>query len=81
MCSFVTERWHENGQKRLKEVNAKCLHLKKLSCKGNLQQVFIRVYRLEIANFLRTFIDIMNERNRELFNDQMNEKMTEEANE
>ncbi len=28
---------------------------KKLTFKGNLRQVFIRVYRLEIGNFLRTF--------------------------
>jgi hypothetical protein len=26
----------------LKEVNAKCRHLKKLTCKGILQQVFVR---------------------------------------
>jgi hypothetical protein len=26
-----------------------------LTCKGTLRQVFFRVYRLEIANFLRTF--------------------------
>ncbi len=40
---------------RLIEVNAKFRHLKKLTCKGTLRQVFIRVYRLEIANFLRIF--------------------------
>ncbi len=40
---------------RLIETNAKCCHPKKLTCKGTLRQVFIRVYRLEIANFLRTF--------------------------
>jgi hypothetical protein len=40
---------------RLIEVNAKMRHLKKLTCKGTLRQVFIRVYRLEMANFLRTF--------------------------
>ncbi len=40
---------------RLIEVNAKCRHLKKLTCKGTLRQVFIWVNRLEIANFLRTF--------------------------
>jgi hypothetical protein len=37
------------------EVNAKCRHLIKLTCKGTLRQVFIKVYRLEIVNFLRTF--------------------------
>jgi hypothetical protein len=36
-------------------VNAKCRHLQKLTSKGTLRQVFIRVYRLELANFLRTF--------------------------
>ncbi len=40
---------------RLMEGNAKCRHLKKLTCNGTLLQVFVRVYRLEIANFLRTF--------------------------
>ncbi len=29
------------------ETKAKCCHLKKLTCKGTLQQVFIIVYRLE----------------------------------
>jgi hypothetical protein len=37
-----------------KEGNAKCRQLKKLTCKGTLRQVFIRVYRLGIANFLHT---------------------------
>ncbi len=39
---------------RLIEGNAKCRHLKKFTCKGTLRQVVIRVYRLEIANFLCT---------------------------
>ncbi len=30
------------------DTKAKCRHLKKLTCKGTLRQVFIRVYRLEI---------------------------------
>ncbi len=34
--------------------NAKCRHLKKLTWKETLRQVFIRVYRLELANFLCT---------------------------
>ncbi len=42
-------------KKRLIEGNAKCHHLTKITCKGTLRQVFIRVYRLEIANFLCTF--------------------------
>jgi hypothetical protein len=32
---------------------------KKLTCKGTLRQVFIRVYRLEIVNFLRTFSHVI----------------------
>jgi hypothetical protein len=40
---------------RLTEVKAKCRHLKKLTCTEKLRQVFIRVYRLEIAKFLHTF--------------------------
>ncbi len=45
---------------RLKEDNAKCRHLKQLNCKGTLRQVIIRVYRLEIANFLCTFSHVGN---------------------
>jgi hypothetical protein len=40
---------------RLIEVNAKGRPLKKLTCKRTWRQVFIRLYRLEVANFLRTF--------------------------
>jgi hypothetical protein len=40
---------------RLLEVNIKCRHLKTFTCKGTFRQVFIRVYRLEIADFLHTF--------------------------
>ncbi len=32
------------------DTKAKCRHLKKLTCKGTLRQVFIRVYRLEIQS-------------------------------
>jgi hypothetical protein len=42
-------------QIRLREVKAKCRHIKKLTSKGTLRQVLIRVYRLKIANLLRTF--------------------------
>ncbi len=48
----------ENRRKiRLIEGNAKCRHLKTVTCKETLRQVFIRVCTLEkkIANFLRTF--------------------------
>jgi hypothetical protein len=37
---------------RLIEDNTKCR--KKMACKGTLRQMFIRVYRLEIASFLST---------------------------
>ncbi len=30
------------------DIKAKCSHLKKLTCKGTLRQVFIRLYRQEI---------------------------------
>jgi hypothetical protein len=47
---------------RLKEDNAKCCRLNKLTCKVTLLQKFIRVYVLLIANVLRTFshVDILN---------------------
>jgi hypothetical protein len=50
---LVTE---ERRKVRLIEVNEKCRHLLKLTCKGTLRHVLIRVYRLEIANFLLTFM-------------------------
>jgi hypothetical protein len=40
---------------RLIDVKARCRNLKQFTCKGTLRQVFIRVYRLEIDNFLGTF--------------------------
>ncbi len=51
-CKFP--RWQQLNHRmiRLMEGNAKCCHLKKLTCKGTLQLVFIGVYRLEIAIFL-----------------------------
>jgi hypothetical protein len=39
---------HPRRKIRLIEGNTKFRHLKKLTCKGTLRQVFIRVYRLEI---------------------------------
>ncbi len=38
-----------------KDTKAKCRHLKKLTCKGILLQVFIRVYRLEIQSVMLVF--------------------------
>jgi hypothetical protein len=37
------------------DTKAKCRHLKKLTCKGILRQVFIRVYRLELQLFMLLF--------------------------
>ncbi len=37
------------------DTKAKCRHLKKLTCKGTLRQVFIRVYRLEIHSVMLVF--------------------------
>ncbi len=41
---------------KLIEGNAKCRHLKKLTCEGTLRQVFIRVYRLEIQSVMLVFL-------------------------
>jgi hypothetical protein len=37
------------------DTKAKCRHLKKLTCKGTLRQVFRRVYRLEIQSVMLVF--------------------------
>ncbi len=34
------------------DTEAKCRHLKKLTCKGNLRQLFIKMYRLEIQSVI-----------------------------
>jgi hypothetical protein len=39
------------------ETNAKCRHLKKLSCKGILRQVFIRVYSQSCWYFRPSFVN------------------------
>jgi hypothetical protein len=41
---------------KLIEGNAKCRHLKKLTCEGTLRQVFIRVYRQEIQSVMLVFL-------------------------
>jgi hypothetical protein len=41
----VSQDGDDRRKIRLKEGNAKCRQLKKLTCKGTLRQVFIRVYR------------------------------------
>jgi len=38
------------------DTKAKCRHLKILTCKGTLRQVFIRVYRLEIKSIMLVFL-------------------------
>jgi hypothetical protein len=37
------------------DTKIKCRHLKKLTCKGTLWQVFIRVFRLEIQSVMLVF--------------------------
>jgi hypothetical protein len=43
------------------DTKAKCRHLKKLSCKETLRQVFIRVYRLEIQSVKSVFSTLLRE--------------------
>jgi hypothetical protein len=45
----------DHGQIDYIETKVKCRHLKTLSCKGTLRQVFIRVYRLEIQSVMFVF--------------------------
>ena len=45
----------ERRKIRLIEGNAKCRHLKKLTCKETLRQKFIRVYRLELQSVMLDF--------------------------
>jgi hypothetical protein len=44
-----------NGLINYIDNNPKCPHLRKLTCKGTLRQVFIRVYRLEIQPVMLIF--------------------------
>jgi hypothetical protein len=37
------------------DTKAKCRHIKKLTCKGTLPQVFIKVYRLVILSVMLVF--------------------------
>ncbi len=39
---------HHHGLITQIDTKAQCRHLKKLTCKGTLRQVFLRVYRLVI---------------------------------
>jgi len=34
------------------DIKAKCRHLKKVTCKGTLRQVFIKIYRLGIQSVM-----------------------------
>ncbi len=45
----------EHGLINYRDTKAKCRHLKILTCKGTLRQVFIRVYRLEIQSVMLVF--------------------------
>ncbi len=58
MCTFAHRLPRRKA--RLIEGNAKCRHLTKITCKGTLRQGIIRVYRLEINNFLCTFSHVGN---------------------
>jgi hypothetical protein len=40
VCNIVQVLCHERRKIRITEVNAKCRHLKELTCKGTLRQVF-----------------------------------------
>ncbi len=44
-----------HGLFKKKDTKAKWRHLKKFTCKGTLQQVFVRVYRLEIQSVMLVF--------------------------
>ncbi len=45
----------EHGLINYVDTKAKCRHLKKLTCKGTLRQVFIKVYRLEKQSVMLIF--------------------------
>ncbi len=46
---------HNHGLINYKDTKVKCRHQKKLTCKGTLRQMFIRVYRLEIESVMLVF--------------------------
>ena len=48
---------HIRRKIRLREGNAKYRHLKKLTCKGTLRQVFIRVNRQEIQSVMLILLE------------------------
>ncbi len=43
------------GLMNYKDTKAKCRHPKKITCRGTLRQVFIRVFRLEIQSVMLVF--------------------------
>ncbi len=43
------------NQRLIKDTKTKCRHLIKLTCKGTLKQMFIRVYRMEIQSVVLVF--------------------------
>jgi hypothetical protein len=52
---MTIEEGLHHGRINFKDTIAKCPHLKKLTCKGTLQQVFTRIYRLEIQSVMLVF--------------------------
>jgi hypothetical protein len=53
-CSLQEK--HRHGLINYVDTRAKFLHIKNLTCKGTLRQVFIRVYRLEIQSVMLVFL-------------------------
>ncbi len=45
----------QHGLINYKDTKTKCRHLRKLTCKGTLRQVFLRVYRMEIRSVMFVF--------------------------
>ncbi len=52
---FFYMHWRNHGQINYKDTKSKWRHLKILTCKGTLRQVFVRVYRLEIQTVMLVF--------------------------
>ncbi len=54
-ASYPAHLGNAHGKITYKDTKAKCRHLKKLTCKETLREVFIRVYRLEIQSVMLVF--------------------------
>jgi hypothetical protein len=57
-CASLSDIYH-HGLINYLDTKAKCRHLKKFTCTGTLQQVFIRVYRLEILVFTTALCELL----------------------